>query len=561
MDLLLVSPPVSNVGQAAASLGVLTAYLRARGWTVDQWDAGIDAFHSFHSPASLHACARSLRDQGASRSLVEAAERAAAGITSCIAALRDARTLDDTAAMEDAFCVLEAAGVALTTVGGGRWEHGFRSFDVVGAFRDWDALDQALGDASRNPYVAWMAEHAVPHILASGARAVGVSVTYLSQLIPALTLLRALSRAAPTLPLAIGGGYLTALGDRARQIPPGLLPVQEVVLHDGEQALDRWLCRLAGRPASPPEPCIDLATVPSPSWIADGLRLDRYLVPAYAMPVPLTRGCHWGRCSYCNISAQTASRYRVRPVELALADLRHAIAETGSTWFDFPVDSFRPDHLAQLARAIVAEGLSIRWAAEVLLDKGLTTEVIRELARSGCCGLRFGLESASPEVLRAMNKPRAPDLAGRILRDCREAGIRTGAMCIVGFPSETHAQRMQTFDFLVDHREHIDFVALHEFNLVPGSPIARDPAQHGLLALPSAGVLQPAVPYRNTNQVGLEPAHVAEAAASMREALREYYPSIGKPWAVAIGGWMTFPWSATRPLPASAPARVAPNTP
>ena len=143
-------------------------------------------------------------------------------------------------------------------------------------------------------------------------------------------------------------------------------------------------------------------------WIADGLRLDDYLVPQYPIALPLSRGCYWGRCVFCNISSQTSSSYRRRSVANAIADIKAAMAETGSRWFDFPVDSFRPKHLRELALAIVQEGLSIEWGAEVLLDRGFNDEVLADLVRSGCRCLRFGMESACPQTLRAMNKSVQP---------------------------------------------------------------------------------------------------------------------------------------------------------
>jgi len=516
MDLLLISPPVANVGQAAASISTLAAYLRSRGWSVGQWDASIDAFHHFHSSAHLAACHARLAAEGASRSLVEAAAGAAAGIEEAKASLGRFETVEDPAAMERAFTVLEAAGHVLSASGRAGTAHSYRSFDLAGAWRDWDSLVAALDDPAANPYFGWAEELAVPRILASGAKAVGLSFTYLSQLLPGFTLVRQLKRLAPHLAVAVGGGYLTALGERAREIPPSVLPADLLVLHDGEAALDGWLAQSPASTTSSTRStkstpstsstnstnstCLDLATVPSPSWTAEGLDLSRYLVPRYAVPVPLTRGCHWGRCRYCNISSQTSSSYRVRPGGLAVQDLRAAMAETGSNWFDLPTDSFRPDHLHAFARAILEARLDIRWAAEVLLHPQLSTEVIADLARSGCVCLRFGVESASAEVLAAMNKPRPPGLASRILRDCRAAGIRTSAMLIIGFPTETHRQRMEPFDFLVDHRDALDFVALHEFNLVPGSQMAADPASFGLIVLPSQAVLQPALPYHEARR-------------------------------------------------------------
>ncbi|MGC4122245.1 MAG: radical SAM protein [Myxococcales bacterium] len=550
LDLLLISPPVANVGQAAASISTLTAYLRSRGWSVGQWDASIDAFHHFHSASHLGACRDRLASEGASASLVQAASDAASGIEQAKASLRLFETVEDTAAMERAFAVLETAGNVLSASGRAGTDHTFRHFDISGAWRDWDSLVAALDDPAANPYLAWSDEQAIPRLLASGPKAVGISLTYFSQILPGFTLIRRLKKLAPQLAVAVGGGYLTALGEKAREIPKSVLPVDLLATHEGEAVLDGWLHRVADRLTDRPgaeagssvASCLDLSQVPSPTWLADGLDLSRYLVPRYAVPVPVTRGCHWGRCRYCNISSQTSSSYRVRPFELAIQDIQAVMAETGSNWFDLPTDSFRPDHLHAFAKAILEAKLDIRWAAEVLLHPQLTTEVIEALAKSGCVCLRFGMESASPEVLTAMNKPRPAGLAARILRDCRANGIRTSTMLIIGFPTETARQRNETFDFLADHHDVIDFVALHEFNLVPGSQMAADPSSCGLIALPSHAVLQPSIPYRNANGVGLDADQVHETAEAMRDALRDFYPHVGKPWAVAIGGWMTFPW-------------------
>ncbi|HQB43122.1 MAG TPA: radical SAM protein, partial [Polyangiaceae bacterium] len=332
-----------------------------------------------------------------------------------------------------------------------------------------------------------------------------------------------------------------------------------VVLHDGEHALDLWLRHVLMGDPEPSHPnvwlrdsnryrrtsfgaCpqVDLDSLPIPMWIADGLRLDDYLVPQYPIALPLSRGCYWGRCVFCNISSQTSSSYRRRSVANAIADIKAAMAETGSRWFDFPVDSFRPKHLRELALAIVQEGLSIEWGAEVLLDRGFNDEVLADLARSGCRCLRFGMESACPQTLRAMNKPVQPQTARRVLGSCRKHGIRTAVMFIVGFPSETQAQIQQTYDFVVDNRDRIDFLTFHTYSLVLGSPMAEDPGKYGLYLKPGRAIFSPNLPFVNTNPGGMQEDHVAQIVEPMRESLREFFPDLGELWTVGIGGWMTF---------------------
>jgi radical SAM superfamily enzyme YgiQ (UPF0313 family) len=359
----------------------------------------------------------------------------------------------------------------------------------------------------------------------------------------------------------LGGSYLTATAGDVRRLPPALVPADAIILHDGEQALDQWLeVVLNGRgdpgavpnlwlpsgrghaPVSPGPPHhTDLTALPVPMWTGEGLELDRYLVPKYAVPLPLARGCHWGRCVYCNISSQTSGHYRWRGGELALGDLRAIMAETGSNWFDFPVDSFHPRDLSELSRAILGAGLAVEWGAEVLLDAGFTEPLVAELARAGCRCLRFGLESGAQATLRAMRKPTRPESAARVLAACRQHGIRTGVMVIAGFPTETQAELGATYDFLVNHREQIDFVAIHPYSLVPGSAMAQDPGRFGLYLRPGAPVFTSSVPFTNTNPVGMQNEDLPRVIQAMREGLGEQYPELGELWTAAIGGWMTFP--------------------
>ncbi|MBN2195887.1 MAG: radical SAM protein [Polyangiaceae bacterium] len=560
MDFLLISPPVGNVGQAVSSLPALTAFLRARGWDAHQWDLSIDSFHHFHSRSYLARCRRIVGDHGADDRLMAAADRAVGEIDAAKASLRQQGAAGRRDTWRWAFDVLRDAGVLLTAASRGRHQHDFRHFDIPGAVRGFDSLGAALEDGEANPFIGFFMEHALPRLRRRAAVAIGISITYYSQLIPAFTLARLLRLQLPGTHLILGGGYLTATASDVERIPSALLPADAIVLHDGEDALDAWLnvvVRGRGALGDVPNVCLpqngtfrrvsprphhtDLATVSVPMLTMQGLDLERYLVPKYAIGLPLSRGCHWGRCAYCNISNQTLARYRRRQTEQAVADMRATMAETGSNWFDLPVDSYHPRDLWELGRAILAADLSVEWAAEVLFDAGFTDPVVADLARSGCRCLRFGLESADPVTLKAMRKPTRPEVASRVLGSCRQHGIHTGVMVIAGFPTETQVGLGRTFDFLVDHRDRIDFVGIHPYSLVPGSPMARDPGAFGIYLRPHTAVMTTSLPFTNTNPVGMQNEDLPRVIEAMKAGLRDHYPELGELWTAAIGGWMTFP--------------------
>ena len=561
VDLLLISPPVANFGQATSAPGVLTAFLRARGWDVHQWDLAIDAFHHFHSAQHLRQCEDVVLSHGADAELRDVAKRVVAEIEDAKAALQRPGVETDRDAMRWALGRLVDAGVLLTAASRGRYEHSYRDFSIPMALSSFEQMALALDDERRNPFLDYMREHALERVDRERPRAIGISITYASQLLAGFTLAKVSRERFPSIPLVLGGAYLTATEDDVEKIPSVVAPVDAIILHDGEETLDAWLnavLRDRGAVASVPGIFLprggtffrtpgcsleraDLDEVPFPMWTGAGLDIDRYLVPRYPIPLPLSRGCYWGRCHYCNISSQTAATYCCRSVSKALEDIKSAIAETGSNWFDFAVDSFRPAQLWELSRAIIDEELSIDWGAEVLLDPAFKDSVIADLARSGCRCLRFGLESGSRETLREMNKPIRLDIAQRILESCQANGIRTAAMLIVGFPTETQSRLLETYDFLAANSGCIDFLTLHPFSLVKGSPMSRDPGAFGLYLTPQEGVLLPSLPFVNTNAGGLQSHELRDVINTVNDRLRDEYPDLGELWAAAIGGWMTFP--------------------
>src|SRR5690606_14063822 len=109
--------------------------------------------------------------------------------------------------------------------------------------------------------------------------------------------------------------------------------------------------------------------------------------------------------------------------------------------------------------------------------------------------------------------------ARRILRACKANGIQTAVMLIAGFPTETQLQLSRTYDYLVENRDCIDFLTIHQFSLVPGSPMAQDPHKFGLYALPQEAVLWTSIPFINTNTVSMHNDDLPRVVQAMREGL------------------------------------------
>jgi radical SAM superfamily enzyme YgiQ (UPF0313 family) len=565
MKVLLIAPPISNIGQAAPSISVLDAWLRHLGHECSQWDLGLDTFHYFHSTAYLNRAAhvvqeRCQTDASYSRAdideIAQSTRRIATGIEKAKSSLQQPGVQSDLDTMIRSLDVIRDAGSLISTAHG-LSRLSYSRFDIPGAQADWQALASAIRDKNRNIFIDYYREHALERIRSDSLDLVGISVSYHSQLLPAFTLATVVKEVAPELPVLLGGAFLKAVQDDLHQMPSWVVAADGICIGDGEATLEAYLSALESSDSFERAPNllirkgdsfvstnrfeqISLDLAPIPMLHMEGLDLKSYLVPQYAIPLPVTRGCHYHRCVFCNISNQARERYRFREASRCLSDIDALVRAYQTDWFDFPTDSVLPRDLERIARSLLEKGPKIRWAAEVFLDRRLTDEIIALLAQSGCCCLRFGLESACPRTLDSMDKRIDLSEVTRILKTCHQHGIVTGVMMIIGFPTETQRELLETVEYLQDHASDIDLLTLHPFTVSPGSRLASQPELAGIHLLPRNAVLTPSLPFQHTNPVAMRPEDLSDVVSSLADSLADAFPQSGQLWASGIGGWLTF---------------------
>ena len=80
-----------------------------------------------------------------------------------------------------------------------------------------------------------------------------------------------------------------------------------------------------------------------------------------------------------------------------------------------------------------------------------------------------------------MNKGVRAEHIGRIVERCHEAGIETRLMCMVGFPTETREEALETMRFLIEYRGKYTSFAVQPFNLEGGTEIDCHPERFGIV--------------------------------------------------------------------------------
>jgi radical SAM superfamily enzyme YgiQ (UPF0313 family) len=213
-------------------------------------------------------------------------------------------------------------------------------------------------------------------------------------------------------------------------------------------------------------------------WPADlrGLAVpDRSLLrrSAYACDtVQATRGCPFS-CTFCSVAAFHRQRFRTRPVDEVLDELRGV-----GRWLLFADDNIvgNRDYACELFARMAPLGK--RWVSQCGIGAASDPEMLRLLRESGCVGLFIGFESLSEANLRASAKTmgRAADYERAIAR-IHEAGIGVFAGFVFGMDDDGPEVFRTTLDFL--DRTRIDALQGTVLTPFPGTPLFTEMERQG----------------------------------------------------------------------------------
>jgi anaerobic magnesium-protoporphyrin IX monomethyl ester cyclase len=318
----------------------------------------------------------------------------------------------------------------------------------------------------------------------------GVSLLTGPMILDAIKAARYVRSLRPELPIIFGGWHPSLTSEQTLREDY----VDIVVRHQGERTLIEILGRLAngssldlvagcwfkrsGRIIRNP----DRATTP----IGD-LPLPAYDVAdfgAYAragrnrkLPYATSIGCPYA-CNYCTDMVFYKRRFNALPADRVVNEMtalarRYALDEVALVDSNFLVDVSRA---IAIARGIRDSGARFRWTFQASTDLlcRMSDEEVGLLGESGVRHIGFGTESASPEVLREMNKrhQQIPDIA-EAARKCARAGIRVTLNLIFGYPGEEERHRRETLRVMGEIAARYDNVTFSPnlFTAYPGIPI------------------------------------------------------------------------------------------
>jgi radical SAM superfamily enzyme YgiQ (UPF0313 family) len=166
-----------------------------------------------------------------------------------------------------------------------------------------------------------------------------------------------------------------------------------------------------------------------------------------------SRGCPYG-CSYCPYPVGQGLKWRYRSPKNVVDEMEHLVRDLGVQHILFrdPMFSLQQKRVVQICEEVLRRGLKVQWKCETRVDC-LDQSTIEIMARAGCTGINFGVESTDPEIQKGVH--RKPILTSEFIEKvaiCRKNGIATFAFFIVGLPGDTVETILDSIDFAVKIR-------------------------------------------------------------------------------------------------------------
>ena len=355
---------------------------------------------------------------------------------------------------------------------------------------------ESLDDDQINIYRDVYRQLIAPIIKKEKPGMVGISVVQQKQIIPTFTFSKMIKEECPDTHITIGGNIVTRIRDELKTQGKLFAFIDSAVLYEGENAYLQLVDAVENsKPFSALPNLIyrhesgihanegvcseDLSKLPPPDF--DGLALEKYFVPKLILPFLATRGCYWGRCTFCDHFQGYVEGFRTMQVDQIVDEIRFLQKKYNTRYFHFTDESYPPALFRKLSQRIVEEKLDIVWTTHMRFEETLLDEQVwKDAHESGCRYLHFGFESGNQRVLKLMDKATKLDAIETNLKMSSEAGIWNHIMGFFGFPGETKEEAEDSKDFVLKNREHIHSLGFMTYVLGKYSPVAFEPEKYGV---------------------------------------------------------------------------------
>lgn len=286
------------------------------------------------------------------------------------------------------------------------------------------------------------------------------------------------------LPVIFGGPHVNCFPELVFQNSPKL---DMIILGEAEQVFTRVVEYYREEKELP----IDLAGTWSRS--KDGaikknplaelvMDLDEILPPAYELydyslyrPLPLqykkmpvanlltSRGCPWGRCTFCFESGRASQKYRRHSPGRVIKEIKDLIRIQGISELAFWDDNFlvNEDWINEFCDFLDREVPKLPWSCCARVNT-VSEPMLKRASKSGLWNIFYGIETGNQDLLDRIKKGITLEQVRQAIKWSNSFGIDTRGSFMLALPGETPEKALKTIKFACElDLTYVQFLPTH----------------------------------------------------------------------------------------------------
>jgi radical SAM superfamily enzyme YgiQ (UPF0313 family) len=202
-----------------------------------------------------------------------------------------------------------------------------------------------------------------------------------------------------------------------------------------------------------------LAGIPPNDW--ELFRPKDYL-PIHFMET--TRGCPMD-CEFCAVTSAFGGRYRSRPQDEVLAELKKLRPFTGLLTLKNLVFFVDDNIISNRAYAREFLGriadMNLNWFGQASVNIAKNPDLLKLCEKSGCAGLFMGFETLSPETIQSIGKStNKPGEYLDVVHKIHDHGIGIDGSFVFGFDTDDEGVFDRTVDFVLKAKLEVAYFSI-----------------------------------------------------------------------------------------------------
>lgn len=230
---------------------------------------------------------------------------------------------------------------------------------------------------------------------------------------------------------------------------------------------------------------VDLNSLPIPDYISfyEQLKMVSSEIKQFffcqgKLPVEVSRGCWWNKCTFCNLNIQHKS-YREKNVEKIIEEILFLSENYKMLSFQIigntiPIKSYRV-----LCEKLTQLGKDFSFFAETRADQLRRNDYIL-LKDAGFTDIQTGIESFSQSYLKKMNKGTRVIDNIATLKYCKENQIQNHYNLIINYPNEDLNDFEETKQSIQQIQSYLDPPQICHLRVLYGSNIQSKPSGYNI---------------------------------------------------------------------------------